>query len=123
MPHPGVDVPDPNAPGAPTLWRYRPAGADPTAGVIEGTVADMLSHERMRGAVVTIVRVGTLETHPTVTDDQGRYRLEGLAPGAYDVSAYYSVVRRGQLEVRRGNVDVVGGETVVVPLWLEVEPS
>lgn len=123
VPTPGVDAPDPNAPGAPALWRFRAPGADATTGAIEGTVADILRHERLRGAVVTITRAGALDTYPTVADDQGRYRVDGLAPGAYDVSAYYTVVRRGQLEVRRGNVEVAGGETVVVPLWLEVDPS
>ena len=123
VPAPGVDLPDPNAPGAPTLWRFRAPGADAATGTIEGTVADILRHERLRSAVVTIVRAGTYDTYPTVTDDQGRFRVDNLPPGTYEVSANYTVVRRGQLELRRNNIVVVGGETVVVPLWLEVDPT
>ena len=69
------------------------------------------------------MRAGTYDTYPTVTDDQGRFRVDNLPPGTYEVSANYTVVRRGQLELRRNNIVVVGGETVVVPLWLEVDPT
>lgn len=112
---------DPAAPDSAVLWRFRPPGADPAVAVIEGTVADSTRHERLRGAVVTLVPTGTLDAIPTITDDQGRFRVDGLAPGSYDVSADYQVVRRGALQVRRTHVDVAGGETVVVPLLLEVD--
>lgn len=113
--------PDLNAPGAPDLWRFNAPGADPAVATIEGTVADVVRHERLRSAVVTINRTGTLETYPAITDEEGRFRVTDLPPGSYDVSANYAVVRRGALEVRRNRVEVAGGETVVVPLWLEVD--
>lgn len=116
----GPPTPDLNAPGAPELWRYRPPGADAAAGTVEGTVADIRG-TRLPGAVVSITRTGTIDTVQTTTDDQGRFSVEGLAPGHYDVIAYYSVVRRGQLELRRNRVAVAGGEVVVVPLWLETQ--
>ena len=37
----------------------------------------------------------------------------------YDVVAYYSVLQRGQIEVRRNRVRVDGGEVVEVPFWLD----
>ncbi len=118
---PGLDVPDPSAPGAPTLWRFRPAGADPDRGVIEGTVADALRQRRVADAVVSVTRTGTIDTVQTITDDRGRFRVE-LPPGTYEVSAYYTVLQRGQLEIKRSQVELAGGETVIVPLWLETDP-
>lgn len=113
-------TPDLNAPGAPALWRYRPRDADPLTGVIEGTVAD-IHNLRLPAAVVSVTVTGTIETQQTVTDAQGRFAVRDLAPGSYDVSAYYAVVRRGQIEVRRSRVIVAGGEAVVVPLWLDTD--
>lgn len=121
VPTAGAIGPDLNAPGAPELWRFRAPGADPATGTIEGTVADAVRNERLRGAVVTVNRTGTYDTYPAIADEQGRYRVGDLPPGSYDVSANYAVVRRGALEVRRNRVEVAGGETVVVPLWLEVD--
>jgi hypothetical protein len=121
VPPAGQTGPDLNAPGAPDLWRFHAPGADPTTATIEGTVADAALDERLRGAVVTVNLTDKLDTYPTITDEEGRYRITGLAPGSYDVSANYAVVRRGSLEVRRNRVEVAGGETVVVPLWLEVD--
>jgi hypothetical protein len=115
---PAAEVPDLNAPGAPELWRYRPDAADPSTGAIEGTVAD-LQHQRVASAVVSITATGTVNTTQTVTDDDGRFVVADLAPGSYEVSAYYAVVRRGQMEVRRSRVILEGGDVVVVPLWLE----
>ena len=115
-----LDPPDLNAPGAPSLWRYRPPGADPTTGVIAGTVAD-LRFQRVAVAVVTVTVSGTVDAQQTVTDGHGRFELRDLAPGSYDVSAEYAVLRRGQIEVRRSRVIVAGGEVVVVPLWLDTE--
>jgi len=101
------------------LWRYHPRTADPDTGVIEGTVADLYQRGRVAGAVVTVVRDGHVDAVQAITDDTGRFRIEGLGPGSYAVSAYYAVVRRAQVEVRRNRVEVGGGEVVVVPLWLD----
>lgn len=108
-----------NVPSAAPLWRYRPVGADPRSGVIEGTVADMRM-ARMPSTVISVTRNGTVDAELVVTDDRGRYHVGGLAPGRYTVVASYSVITRAQIEVRR-QVDVAGGEVVVVPLWLETD--
>jgi Carboxypeptidase regulatory-like domain len=121
LPSPGAINPELNSPGAPTLWRFRHPGDDPASGTIEGTVADVARHQRLEGAVVSATVSGEMTTVQTVTDEQGRFHFDHLAPGSYDVGAYYTVIRRGQLEVRRNRVEVGGGDTVVVPLWLEVE--
>ncbi|MBZ0231080.1 MAG: carboxypeptidase-like regulatory domain-containing protein, partial [Deltaproteobacteria bacterium] len=111
---------DLNAPSMAPLWRYRPPGADPSTGTIEGTVADT-RRERLAGAVISVVRDGEVLAEQTYTDDQGRFHVVGLSPGDYSVSAYYAVLTRAQMEVRRNKVRVDGGEVVVVPLWLETD--
>jgi hypothetical protein len=108
-----------NTPSAAPLWRYRPVGADPRSGTIEGTVAD-LRQARLPATVVSVIKNGTIEAELVVTDDRGRYTVENLAPGVYTVVASYAVITRAQIEVRR-QVEVTGGEVVVVPLWLETD--
>jgi hypothetical protein len=98
--------------------RYRPTHLGKTVAIIEGTVNDTSTRERVPGAVVTAVQ-GEL-TEQTVSDDNGRFRFDGVAPGTYSVSAYYSITGRGQIEVRRSQIDVAGAEAVIVPLWIEL---
>ena len=109
-----------NAPATKPLWRYRPVGADPRTGVIEGTVAD-LRHARLPSTVVTVMRAGAVDAELVITDDRGRYQVAGLAPGTYTVVASYAVITRAQIDVHR-QVEVAAGEVVVVPLWLETDP-
>jgi hypothetical protein len=114
----GVDVA-----GAGPLWRYRPIGGDPGFGAIEGTVCEEGGRTRLGGTVITIAdRAGALVAD-AVTDDDGRYRVEPVPPGAYVVSAYYTLVGRGQVEIRRSDVVVDGGDVVVVPLAIETDGS
>ena len=96
---------------------YRPHGAAPGVAIIEGTVNDTQTRQRVAGAVVT-AEIGD-DAQQTVSDDFGRYRFE-VAPGTYVVSAYYSVGGRGQIEVRRSHIEAAGAEAVVVPLWIEM---
>jgi hypothetical protein len=101
--------------------RYRPPNLAATLAIIEGTVNDTSTRERVPGAVVTAMMNDMNDTtQQTVTDDHGRFRFDGIAPGTYSVSAYYSVSGRGQIEVRRSEIDVAGAEAVVVPLWIEM---
>jgi hypothetical protein len=97
--------------------RYHPSHHAAGTGLIEGTVSDSGSRERIAGAVVTATRDGDALT--AVTDDQGRYHFDAVEPGTYVISAYYSVSGRGQIEIRRSDIAVAGGEGVIVPLWIE----
>jgi hypothetical protein len=101
------------------IERYRPKHLASSIAIIEGTVNDSETRQRVAGAVVTAVGTGS-ETQQTVSDDHGRYRFEPVVPGVYSVSAYYSVGGRGQIEVRRSGIAVEGAEAVVVPLWIEM---
>jgi hypothetical protein len=100
--------------------RYRPKHLAPTVAIIEGTVTDSATHDRIAGAVVTVVRPPNTAAEQTSSDDQGRYHFDNLPPGTYTVSAYYSIAGRGQIEVRRSDISVNAAEAVVVPLWVEV---
>jgi uncharacterized surface anchored protein len=111
---------DLNAPSMAPLWRYRPPGADQDTGSIEGTISDT-RHARLAGAVVSVVKDGDYRAEQTYTDEHGRYQVSGLSPGKYSVIANYAVLTRAQMEVRRQQVNVGGGEVVVVPLWLETD--
>ena len=104
--------------------RYSPKDLAATVTRIEGTVNDAATHERIVGAVVTAVGPGTgasAQTLQTVSDDQGRYRFDAAPPGVYVVSTYYSVGGHAQIEVRRSDIDTLGGQVVVVPLWIEAQ--
>lgn len=102
------------------IERYRPTKAAPQVAIIEGTVSDTATKQRVPGAVVTaIIGDDPNKTQQTVSDDYGRFRFETL-PGTYSVSAYYSVGGRGQIEVRRSNIAVEGAEAVHVPLFIEM---
>jgi hypothetical protein len=92
--------------------------------LIEGTISDRASHDRVAGAVITAVGPGAGQDVPTlqaVSDDQGRYRFDPVSPGVYVVSAYYAVDQHGQIEVRRSDIEVPAHEGVIVPLWVETE--
>jgi uncharacterized surface anchored protein len=97
--------------------RFHPTHHAVDTGLIEGTVTDSGSRDRIAGAVVTATRDGDALT--AVTDDQGRYEFDAVEPGTYVVSAYYSVGGRGQIEIRRSDIAVAGGEGVIVPIWIE----
>lgn len=104
--------------------RYHPHHHATTA-LIEGTVSDRADRTRIAGAVVTAIGPGTgplVTTLQAVSDDQGRYRFDPVAPGVYAVSAYYSVGNRGEIEVRRSDIEVDAAQGVIVPLWVETAP-
>ncbi len=111
---------------------YNPTNLGTQVSIIEGTVNDLATRERVPGAVVTAVLHGTgtnaqneqneqnEQTEQTISDDDGHYRFDPVAPGTYAVSAYYSIGGRGQIEVRRSGISVGGAQAVIVPLWIEL---
>jgi mannose-6-phosphate isomerase-like protein (cupin superfamily) len=85
---------------------------------IEGTVADLRTRVRIAGAVVTAT--DGFNTLQAITDDAGHYRFDGVPPGTYAVSAYYSMGGRGQIEVRRTGIEIKADDGVRVPLEIEL---
>lgn len=96
-----------------TIERFRSA----RGAMIEGAISDLGSRQRIAGAVVTAM--GGPDLKQTISDDDGRFRFENVAPGVYVISTYYSVAGHGQIEVRRSDIQVDSGSGVRVPLWIE----
>jgi protocatechuate 3,4-dioxygenase beta subunit len=111
-----IDFGDPQM-GA--IAHYRPRHLGSRDAILEGTLTDTATRAPVAGASVTATAAGT--TLQAVTDDLGRFRFDAVAPGAYTVSAYYSIAGRGQMEVRRSDISVGAGDGVIVPLWVELE--
>ena len=102
------------------IGHFRPRQLAPDLSIIEGTVNDAGTRERVGGAVISAVGGPHDTTVQTVSDEQGRYRFEPVAPGIYAISAYYSIAGHGTIEVRRSDIHVAGAEAVFVPLWVEL---
>ena len=109
-----VDYGDPTQ-GA--ITHYRPKRE---ITLIEGTVSELQTRERVIGAVVTAVGGPRAETLQTITDNHGRYKFDVVEPGTYVVSAYYNIGGRGQIEVRRAGIEVEHAQGVIVPIWVEL---
>jgi hypothetical protein len=100
------------------ITRYHPKNP---VSLIEGTVIDSRTRNRIAGAVVTAFGpTSNPDTLQGITDDQGRYKFEPVPPGVYVVSAYYSISGHAQIEVRRSDIHVDADEGVIVPLAIEV---
>jgi hypothetical protein len=100
---------------------YRPPHANPATGAIEGTVTDAATRERVPGSVVTTTSPALPQAVQVITDDRGRFTIGDLPPGTYSVSAYYTVQRHGTISVEHNLIPVRGGETAVVPLFVETQ--
>jgi len=87
-----------------------PAAGQTARGTIVGTVRDSASAP-LQGAVVILLPVNA----QVVTDNQGQYRFNAVAPGDYSVSASYV-----GFSVGNADVTVSAGQTAKVDLTLQV---
>jgi hypothetical protein len=99
---------------------FHPPDLDAARGRLEGTVTDSVTRERVAGAVVIATSPALGDVWAAVTDDRGRYRFPDGPPGTYTLSAFYQVARRGQIEVRRSDVQLPAGTALEVPMFVEV---
>lgn len=83
------------------------------AGTLTGTVTDAASGQPLAGATITVVgtQAGAL------TNEAGRYTIEGLATGTYQVRATFL----GRAEANRTGVVVRAGEVTTLDLQLREE--
>ena len=91
----------------------RVAGA--SGGRIEGKVTDPKG-AAIVGAAITIIEEATGQSYTAVTDEQGRYKIEGLAAGTYAVA----ISAKGFSQVRKEAVRLDEGAVIAIDLRLEV---
>jgi len=91
--------------------------AHAAGGRIEGKVTDPKG-AAIPGAAVTITNQLTKQDFTTVTDAQGRYKVEGLPAGNYTVR----VAVKGFNDGRREDVNVEDDATATIDVRLEIAP-
>jgi TonB-dependent receptor len=92
------------------LGRGVPAAGQTASGTVIGTVRDSGSAP-LQGAIVTLLPLNI----QAVTDNQGQYRFNAVAPGDYSVSASYV-----GFSVGNADVTISAGQTAKVDLTLQV---
>jgi hypothetical protein len=93
------------------------AGVSGAGGRIEGRITDPKG-AIVIGATVTVIDPVTNRNFTALTDQQGRYKVEGLPAGAYSVV----VAAPGFSDARRDEVKLEDGAVAVVDIKLEIAP-
>ncbi len=88
--------------------RDRVVWAD-SAGVLEGIVTDKATGDPIPGVTVVVTSPAMKQTESTITDDNGHYKLSGLAAGTYVVTFYYL-----DAAMEHAGVAIVSGKTTHV---------
>ena len=88
------------------LLTLTPAPAQTSKGILAGIVHDSTGAV-IPGASVTITNIETHDTRNTVSQEDGRYRIDALQPGHYSVLATQSGFSKFQLENLNVNPSVV----------------
>ena len=86
-------------------------------GSIVGTVTDPKG-AAVEEAVVAVIDPINSQTSSTTTDNQGRYKFEGLPAGSYIVT----VASKGFTNIRRENIKVEEDKPITLDFKLEVAP-
>lgn len=91
--------------------------AHAAGGRIEGKITDPKG-AAITGATVTVTNQVTKQDFTAVTDNQGKYKVEGLPAGIYTVR----VVSKGFNEGRRDEVKVEDNSAATIDVRLEIAP-
>ncbi len=90
------------------------ASSQTQAGTISGTVKDP-NGAVVAGAQITVRNEATGETRGATTDGQGRFKIEGLAPGRYAVS-----IARNGFKTAGRSLAIEGGRAETIEIKLEI---
>ena len=88
--------------------------AQPSTGVIKGTVTDQLSGLVTNATVV--LKNGKLTGKTTTTDNEGNYEIRGLPPGKYDltISAIgFQTLEESSVEVRASKITLLNAQLTI----------
>lgn len=100
-----------------TLVSLPLVGAHSAGGGIQGKVTDPKG-AAVVGAAITVTDLGTNQTFAAVTDQQGKFKIEGLGAGVYSVT----VSAQGFSAGRRPEVKVTEGAVASADIKLEIAP-
>ena len=89
-------------------------------GSIQGVVLDGPGGSPFPGAVVSLTGGNLREVVMAMADAEGSFHFRGLTPGVYTVGTFYTLVKAGNVEVRKGNIVVRAGETSSVQMALDL---
>jgi len=86
------------------------AGAPPALATIEGVAFDSLHNEALRGALLTVH--GT--TRGGMTDATGRFRIDSVPPGLYQVDVLHQVLDTIGIALRTPMLDLQSGKVFLL---------
>ena len=113
-----LPAPTPTPPPAPPAVSPqvipREGGGTATTGALQGRVTDSIAGDALAGA--TVVVSGPAGSATTITEDDGSYRVVGLAPGEYVVTFFF-----GDVTIERRGIRV--GVNKTTPLFQKINPA
>ena len=92
----------------------QPGGGTATTGAIQGRVTDTIAGDALSG--VTVAVTGPSGSSTAITEDDGSYRVTGLAPGDYQMTFYF-----GDVTVARSGIRV--GVNKTTPVFQKINPE
>lgn len=112
-------VPGEAPPEVPSIVEPCPALAEAGAGTatVSGVVRDKKTGTPLAGVAVTVEQPGQDSTNVTITDENGRYSLDGISPGRYNVKAILDWQER-----QKSCEPLRGGTATVIDFAMEDEP-
>ena len=92
-----------------------PIAATQTNGALTGTIKDPAGAV-VASAQITLRNAATGETRSASTDELGRFRIENIAPGRYEIS-----VARAGFKIAQREIEVTSERAATVEIKLEIE--
>ncbi|RDY67621.1 PEGA domain-containing protein, partial [Halobacillus trueperi] len=90
----------------------------PDAGAVEGIVTSAVSGEGLRDTRVSVYDVNGVLVVVTQTDNEGRYRVEGLSPGSYTLVFFHP-----SFQIASIGTMILANETSIVNAALNPSPG